>query len=102
MRFHGGTEVAFALGVLGSLAVVVWNRYVRQGRRGQSLGKQALGIRPGSAQDAQPIGAGMAFGRDVAHVLDGVVYIGYLWPLWDPMNQTFADEVVGSVVVRDR
>jgi hypothetical protein len=44
----------------------------------------------------------MAFGREIAHVLDGAVYIGYLWPLWDRLNQTFADKIVGSVVVRDR
>jgi uncharacterized RDD family membrane protein YckC len=35
-------------------------------------------------------------------VLDGVLYLGYLWPLWDPRKQTFADKIVGSVVVRAR
>jgi uncharacterized RDD family membrane protein YckC len=101
-QFTPGSGVSLALGLLVALGLVVWNRYFRQGRRGQSLGKQALGIRLVSAREGQPIGAGLAFGRDIAHFLDGVLYIGYLWPLWDPMKQTFADKIVGSVVVRVR
>jgi hypothetical protein len=26
--------------------------------------------------------------------------IGYLWPLWDGKRQTFADKIVGTVVIR--
>jgi uncharacterized RDD family membrane protein YckC len=92
--------VALLLGMLVSLGVTIWNRFLRQGRTGQSVGKSALGLRLVSAQTGRPVGAGLAFGRDIAHVLDGVLYLGYLWPLWDPMNQTFADKIVGSVVVR--
>jgi len=33
--------------------------------------------------------------------LDGLpCYLGYLWPLWDSKRQTFADKIVGTVVVR--
>ena len=28
-------------------------------------------------------GAGMALVRDLAHIVDGFFYLGYLWPLWD-------------------
>jgi uncharacterized RDD family membrane protein YckC len=94
--------VSVLLGVVLTVAVWIWNPVVRQGRRGQSLGKQALGIRLVSAQTAQPIGAGAAFGREIVHVVDGVLYLGYLWPLWDARKQTFADKIVGSVVVRAR
>ncbi len=94
--------VALLLGILLSLGVTIWNRFLRQGRTGQSVGKSALGLRLVSARTGEPVGAGLAFGRDIAHVLDGVLYLGYLWPLWDPMKQTFADKVVGSVVVRAR
>jgi uncharacterized RDD family membrane protein YckC len=41
----------------------------------------------------------MAFVRDLAHFLDGIFYIGYLWPLWDPKRQTFADKVCSTVVL---
>ena len=26
--------------------------------------------------------------------------IGYLWPLWDPMRQTFADKLMKTVVIK--
>jgi uncharacterized RDD family membrane protein YckC len=32
-------------------------------------------------------------------VLDGFCYVGYLWPLWDDKRQTFADKILGTVVV---
>ncbi len=44
-----------------------------------------------------------AFVRDLAHVLDSVAcHLGWLWPLWDQKRQTFADKIVGTVVVRQR
>jgi uncharacterized RDD family membrane protein YckC len=100
-EFTPVTWTAFALGAAGPVAVMMWNRYVRQGCTGRSVGKQVLGIRLVSARTAQPVGAWRAFGRDVAHALDAIFYVGYLWPLWDGANQTFADKIVGSVVVRD-
>ena len=56
-------------------------------------------LRPasGDQQTGRPIGGGLAFGRELAHVLDGFFYIGYLWPLWDAKRQTFADKVCGTV-----
>jgi len=86
------------VGLLASFAVLLWNRVFRQGRTGQSIGKRALGIRLVEERTGQPPGAGMTFVRELAHVLDGFFYIGYLWPLWDEKRQTFADKVVGTVV----
>ena len=49
----------------------------------------------------EPLGVWMAFVRDVAHYVDGfVLYLGYLWPLWDGKRQTFSDKLTKSVVVR--
>ncbi|GGC06715.1 RDD family protein [Cellulomonas carbonis] len=76
-----------------------WNRWVRQGRTGQSWGKSVTGIRLVGERTGVPIGAGMAFVRDLAHVADGSVYIGYLWPLWDARRQTFADKICSTVVL---
>jgi len=90
------------VGGLGGLAVGIWNLFIRQGRTGQSLGKQAVGTRLVSESTGQPIGALMAFVRQIAHILDGLpCYIGYLWPIWDPKAQTFADKIVGTVVVKN-
>jgi len=89
------------VGYVITLGLLIWNVFLRQGRTGQSLGKQALGTRLVSLQTGQPIGAGMAFVRYICHFLDGLpCYIGYLWPLWDEKRQTFADKIVGTVVVR--
>lgn len=49
-------------------------------------------------ETGQPIGFGMAFVRHLCHVLEFV--IGFLWPLWDEKRQTFADKIVGTVVIR--
>jgi uncharacterized RDD family membrane protein YckC len=98
----GGVGVLFiVLGYVGLLVLLIWNQFVRQGRTGQSLGKQVLGTRLVSLQTGQPIGGLMAFVRYICHFLDGLpCYIGYLWPLWDDKRQTFADKIVNTVVVR--
>lgn len=87
---------------LAGFGFSLWNRTFRQGRTGQSLGKQLLGLRLLSERTMAPVGAGTAFLRELAHYLDGAVMdLGYLWPLWDHKRQTFADKICGTVVVVD-
>jgi uncharacterized RDD family membrane protein YckC len=94
----GAVYYVFALIGLG---VQIYNRWVLAGRTGQSWGRKALGIRLVGQATGQPIGAGMAFVRDLAHVLDALpCYIGFLFPIWDQQRQTFADKVVKTLVVR--
>jgi len=97
------------LGVVAGVAVYFWNRVARQGKTGQSLGKQALGLRLVSESTGQPIGFGKAFGRGLVNVCLSVIgglflfgiplLLSYLWPLWDDKKQTWADKVVGSIVI---
>lgn len=42
----------------------------------------------------------MALLRDVAHILDAILCVGFLWPLWDRKRQTFADEIMSTLSVR--
>jgi uncharacterized RDD family membrane protein YckC len=104
----GGTggAVFLVLGVVLSLlgaGLGVRNQFAVQGRTGQTWGKQALGIRLLRKADGRPPGIGLVVVRWFAHLLDGAVcYLGYLWPLWDPLRQTFADKLVGSLVVHER
>jgi uncharacterized RDD family membrane protein YckC len=97
----GGT----ALVVVGSLlflvplAFFIWNTCLRQGRTGYSLGKGILGIKLIRESDARPVGGGIAFVRQLCHILDSFCYIGFLWPLWDPKRQTFADKILSTVVI---
>jgi uncharacterized RDD family membrane protein YckC len=87
--------------LLLALVVQGYNRWFQAGKTGQSWGKKVVGIRLVSEQTGQPIGAGMAFLRDLAHFVDGIIcYIGFLFPLWDAKKQTLADKIVKTLVVR--
>ncbi len=90
------------ISIIGSLVIGILNQIVAQGRTGQSWGKRRRGLRVLHMQTGQPQSVGMNFVRQLAHALDGMAYIGYLWPLWDPMRQTFADKIMNTVVVKER
>lgn len=92
-------NTAILLGYACLLAVQLWNRWLRQGRTGQSVGKQVVGTRLLSERTMAPVGGGMAFVRDLCHIVDSFFYLGYLWPLWDAKRQTFADKIIGTVVL---
>jgi uncharacterized RDD family membrane protein YckC len=84
---------------LVTIGWTVYNRWIRAGRTGQSVGKQVAKIALVSELTQQPIGAFNAFVRDLVHILDGLAYVGFLWPLWDEKRQTFADKLVRTIVV---
>jgi uncharacterized RDD family membrane protein YckC len=97
----GAGVVAFLL-YLVSLGVWIYNRAIQQGRTGQSWGKQVLNLRLVRMADGQPMGGGMSFVRDLAHIVDALpCYIGYLFPLWDARRQTFADKIMSTVVLSE-
>ncbi|MDO8106219.1 RDD family protein [Isoptericola sp. b441] len=95
-----GGAAALIVGGLITLVLWAWNRGVLQGRSGRSIGKRAVGLRLIGERTHQPIGVGMALVRDILHVLDSFLYVGYLWPLWDPKKQTFADKILSTLSVR--
>jgi uncharacterized RDD family membrane protein YckC len=86
------------VGAVLALGTWAWNRIVQQGRTGQSVGKAAMKIALVSGTTGKPVGVWTAFLREVAHVLDGVLVVGYLWPLWDDQKQTLADKLVDTEV----
>jgi uncharacterized RDD family membrane protein YckC len=100
----GAGLVAFLL-YLVAFGIGIYNRAILQGRSGQSWGKQALNLRLVRMADGQPMGGGMAFVRDLLHMLDGLVCllcIGFLWPLWDARRQTlFGDKIMNTVVLSE-
>jgi uncharacterized RDD family membrane protein YckC len=88
------------LGALATVGLAVWNVVVRQGRTGQTLAKSWLRIRVVRGSDGGVIGPAMTAIRALAHVLDAIpCFLGFVWPLWDHRSQTFADKIVGTVVV---
>jgi uncharacterized RDD family membrane protein YckC len=94
----GGAAILILVGFVTYAAFWVWNVCIKQGRTGATIGKGVLAIRLINNRGL-PIGAGLSFVRQIAHILDGICYIGYLWPLWDARKQTFADKIMGTVVV---
>lgn len=92
--------VVYFVGLAAVLGLAIWNLLLRQGRTGWSVGKQVLGIRLIGEKTGEPIGPGLTFVRALCHILDSLpCYLGYLWPLWDAKKQTFADKIMGTVVV---
>ena len=101
-----GAEVsstAIGLMLVGTLLYAVFYVYnwcIRQGRSGYTFGKTVVGIKLVSESTRQPIGAGMSFVRQLAHILDGLLCnLGYLWPIWDSKKQTFADKIMSTLVI---
>jgi uncharacterized RDD family membrane protein YckC len=100
--YSGSVGVPLFLILIGAvtwIAFFVWNICIRQGRTGASIGKSVLAIRLVNS-DLQPIGAGWSFLRYLLHILDGICYIGYLWPIWDSRKQTFADKIMNTFVIQ--
>ncbi len=94
------TAILVLLGYVVAIGLFVYNRCIQAGKTGQSWGKKALNLRLVSEATGQPIGPGMAFARDLCHILDSLAcYVGWLFPLWDAKRQTFADKIVKTVVV---
>jgi len=103
MAGHGGrTVLVNDLLWLGALLFYVYNRWLLQGRTGQTWGKRILHLRLVRMDNGYPPGPGHAFIRDIAHMLDvPCIPIGLLWPLWDGRRQTFADKLASTVVLSD-
>ncbi|PPJ27457.1 RDD family protein [Nocardia nova] len=99
----GMTAVGIILMLLAFLVMAAAALYLiyLEGTTGQTPGKKLVGIRVIKEADGQVLGFGMAFVRKLCHILDNALCgLGYLWPLWDEKNQTFADKIVGTIVVQ--
>jgi uncharacterized RDD family membrane protein YckC len=71
------------------------------GAQGQTPGKRIVGIRVVRDADGALLGGGLGIVRSICHILDWLpCLIGYLWPLWDNKNQTFADKLMSTVVLK--
>jgi len=104
----GGREVlllGLAL-VAAAVAAMAWQLGWRQGRLGQSWGKQLLGLYVVDVRNGQPLGGLRGLARLAIRVLLTVLAVpqavSYLWPLWDPRRQTWEDKAVWSVVTAGR
>jgi uncharacterized RDD family membrane protein YckC len=86
--------------VLFIVALFAYFIVLEGGASGQTLGMKALSIRVVDFDGGGPIGYGRATVRAlVQYFLSGILYLGYLWMLWDKEKQTWHDKASRSVVV---
>jgi uncharacterized RDD family membrane protein YckC len=82
------------------VAVIAYFVTLQGGPTGQTVGSKALHIRVVDFNTGGPIGYGRAFLRFlVQSIFSGILYLGYLWMLWDREKQTWQDKASNSVVV---
>jgi Mce-associated membrane protein len=94
-----------SVSVGGSLILLIGvNRLLLPVITGWSLGRALVGIRVVRRDrdtTAQTPAPWRLLAREIAHLLDTLaLFIGWLWPLWDPRNRTFADLLVRTEVRR--
>jgi Mce-associated membrane protein len=81
--------------------LILANRWLLPTVTGWSLGRALFGIRVVRRGDGAEVGFGRLLARDFAHLLDtAALLIGWLWPLWDSRNRTFADLLLRTEVRR--
>lgn len=83
--------------VAAALSLVLLQAY-----GGATPGKRIVGIAVVDDETGRPVGLLRTLVRDLAHLLDAILFIGYLRPLWHPEERTFADSLLGTVVLRTR
>ncbi len=102
----GGAVVGalFVLWIAASIPAAIYYAAMNGSRRGQTVGKMALGIAVRDARTGGPIGFWRALGRNLIAVVFEVFFsipyiLDSLAPLWDARRQAWHDKVAHSVVV---
>jgi len=84
--------------LVGAALLTMANRVVFPALVGWSLGRALSGIQVVESNGSQAA-AGRLMAREFAHLLDTLsVFVGWLWPLWDPRRRTFADLLLRTEV----
>jgi uncharacterized RDD family membrane protein YckC len=98
--------ITYAIGVPLGIAYAPLLMIRRGERNGQTLGKQAMGIRV-VRDGGAPIALGTAvlrelIGRQLLIAVTFYLYAvpDYLWPIWDRRNQCLHDKIASTLVVR--
>lgn len=86
-----------------------WNKGIKEGKTGKSLGKERTGSTTLKEATGEPLGAGMGLLRALLLWIEigligfcGLGLVALLWPLWDPKRQTLlSDKATGAVVYKD-
>lgn len=91
------------VGFLAIQAFWIWSTIVRQGRSGESVGRQWTNTKLVDENTGEPIGVGRNFIRGLVHTIDFVpLCIGFFRPLWNAKSKTWADEIMHTIVIDTR
>jgi uncharacterized RDD family membrane protein YckC len=97
--------LSIVLGLLVTLCYLTILESRKGAHNGQTLGKQATGIRI-VRDDGQPMTLGRALlregvGKQLLGIITLYIYlvVDYLWPLWDRKNQALHDKIASTHVV---
>jgi uncharacterized RDD family membrane protein YckC len=97
LRAIAGTGAGAGLGLVVSAAY--FTAFIGA-ERGQTLGQMALGIRVVGLDTGSSIGYGRALLRWFVSIISAIVlFLGYLWMLWDKEKQCWHDKAANDVVV---
>lgn len=67
---------------------------------GRTPGYRVAGLRMVRLADGGPVGGAQAVGRLLGYIISGaVLYIGFLWILFDGKHQGWHDKLAGTVVI---
>jgi uncharacterized RDD family membrane protein YckC len=94
---------AAALAVIGYILVLVWTfGYLIYfwTTSGQTIGKKVMGLKV-IAVDGGELTIGKAIVRVIGYAISAIViYLGFLWVIWDPNKQGWHDKIAGTYVVK--
>ena len=65
---------------------------------GQTLGKRVMGLRI-VRTDGERLRLGNALRREIGYVISSILFLGFLWILFDNQRQGFHDKLAGTFVV---
>jgi uncharacterized RDD family membrane protein YckC len=99
----GGCLMFLILPPLSWFAVGIYNKVIRVGKRGASIGQEKLKLRV-IGMDGSPVPTSRLFLRLLVQsgfcLIFIVALLDILWPLWDPHRQTLHDKAVGTYVIK--
>ncbi|WP_175548767.1 RDD family protein [Mangrovactinospora gilvigrisea] len=101
-QINVGSAITFmVIGIVVLLALLLLLGW-REGVTGRSPGKAALHIRVVNLYDGGPSGGGLGMGRWLCrYTFNGILLLGFLWPLWDEQKQSWADKICNTIVLKD-
>jgi len=94
-------DSTFGVAQILLLAWFAWNLTYLVGSTGQSWGRKVAGLKVVNSE-GEPIGFWRALGRNLfaMYISAPLLYLGFLWVVWDGQKQAWHDKVFRTFVLR--